>query len=276
MMKAMKMDDVNVIGYTAWSFMDQFEWDQGYSERFGSHWVNFTDPARPRIPKQSSYCYNEIIRRSFPEDTLTCCQKYADCSPDEPDDVDECAGTNPCGPNTVCTNTIGSYACSCLLGYTGDDVGCTDINECDNKDACGENEECMNTEGSFTCMDVTENDSCAANPCASNAVCESNQQGQGYTCSCESGFNGDPYADGCIEDVIVSGFASFFGLSFDTMQSETAMYSLFGISLAFALLTIALAVSLCAEVSKARKNKRKAKVSLVRRGEINLASDAAL
>ena len=42
------------------------------------------------------------------------------------------------------------------------------------------------------------------------------------------------------EDIIVSGFASFFGLSFDTIQSETAMYSLFGISLAFALLTIAL------------------------------------
>ena len=40
-------------------------------------------------------------------------------------DVDECAGINPCGPNTVCTNNIGSYACSCLLGYTKDDVGCT-------------------------------------------------------------------------------------------------------------------------------------------------------
>merc|ERR1712136_228260 len=172
---------------------------------------------------------------------------------------------------TACTNTIGSYACSCLPGYTGDDAGCIDINECDYKDACGENEECMNTEGSFTCIDKTENDDCA-----SNAVCESNQQGQGYTCSCEPGFNGDPFADGCIEDIIVSGFASFFGLSFDTMQSETAMYSLFGTSLAFALLTIALAVSLCAEVSKARKSKRKAKVSLVRRGEINLASDAAL
>merc|ERR1712135_117448 len=152
--------------------------------------------------------------------------KYADCSPDvEPEeDVDECAGTtNPCGPNTVCTNTVGSYACSCLPGYTTrDDAGCIDINECENKDACRENEECMNTEGSFTCTDVTEDDGCASNPCASNAVCESNQQGQGYTCSCEPSFNGDPYADGCIEDIIVSGFASFFGLSFDTMQSETA------------------------------------------------------
>ena len=34
-------------------------------------------------------------------------------------DVDECssAGTNPCGPNSLCTNTVGSHICSCGKGY---------------------------------------------------------------------------------------------------------------------------------------------------------------
>uniref|UniRef100_H2Y2D6 beta-glucosidase n=1 Tax=Ciona intestinalis TaxID=7719 RepID=H2Y2D6_CIOIN len=66
-LKAIKLDDVNVIGYTAWSFMDNFEWAEGYSERFGMHWVNFTDPERPRFRKQSVDCYMEIMERSFPE-----------------------------------------------------------------------------------------------------------------------------------------------------------------------------------------------------------------
>lgn len=44
--------------------MDNFEWERGYSERFGLHYVNFTDPKRPRIPKASSAAYREIIMRN--------------------------------------------------------------------------------------------------------------------------------------------------------------------------------------------------------------------
>ena len=40
-------------------------------------------------------------------------------------DLDECVGVNRCHANAQCTNTDGSYTCSCLDGYTGNGKNCT-------------------------------------------------------------------------------------------------------------------------------------------------------
>ncbi|CAG7716689.1 unnamed protein product, partial [Allacma fusca] len=50
----------------AWSLLDNFEWERGYSERFGVHWVNFTDPVRPRVPKESV----KFLKRLFSQNGL--------------------------------------------------------------------------------------------------------------------------------------------------------------------------------------------------------------
>ena len=41
-------------------------------------------------------------------------------------DIDECASpeTNECDTNAECSNTEGSYTCSCRVGYTGDGKSC--------------------------------------------------------------------------------------------------------------------------------------------------------
>jgi beta-glucosidase len=46
-------------GYMAWSFMDNFEWAEGYNMRFGLVYVDY--PTQKRIPKQSAYWYRDLI-----------------------------------------------------------------------------------------------------------------------------------------------------------------------------------------------------------------------
>ena len=47
-------------GYFAWSLLDNFEWAEGYSQRFGLTWVDFE--TQERIPKDSYYYYQRIIK----------------------------------------------------------------------------------------------------------------------------------------------------------------------------------------------------------------------
>ena len=47
-------------------------------------------------------------------------------------DIDECTeDLDDCSVNADCTNTIGSFVCTCLSGYTGDGRTCTGKSYCD-------------------------------------------------------------------------------------------------------------------------------------------------
>ena len=69
-------------------------------------------------------------------------------------DINECiVGTDNCHDNATCTNTDGSFTCTCNTGFSGDGVICTDINECTaGTDNCHTNALCTNTIGSFSCQ----------------------------------------------------------------------------------------------------------------------------
>ena len=49
-------------GYFLWSLMDNFEWADGFTKRFGIHHVDFA--TQVRTPKWSAAWYRELIRRN--------------------------------------------------------------------------------------------------------------------------------------------------------------------------------------------------------------------
>jgi beta-glucosidase len=55
---------VDLRGYFVWSFLDNFEWADGYSQRFGLVRVDFDDPQRKRTPRASFYWYRDVIARN--------------------------------------------------------------------------------------------------------------------------------------------------------------------------------------------------------------------
>ncbi|XP_072295721.1 beta-klotho [Eucyclogobius newberryi] len=68
-LQAVKFDGVQVFGYTAWSLLDGFEWNYGYSIRRGLFYIDFSQPERNRSPKTSALYYREIIaQKGFPQD----------------------------------------------------------------------------------------------------------------------------------------------------------------------------------------------------------------
>ena len=49
-------------GYFLWSLMDNFEWADGYTKRFGIHYTDFK--TQQRVPKLSAAWYKEVIRQN--------------------------------------------------------------------------------------------------------------------------------------------------------------------------------------------------------------------
>ena len=56
---AARQAGADVRGYFVWSLLDNFEWAEGYSKRFGLVWVDY--PSGERIPKDSYHWYRSVI-----------------------------------------------------------------------------------------------------------------------------------------------------------------------------------------------------------------------
>ncbi|XP_030648234.1 klotho [Chanos chanos] len=67
-LKSIRFDKVNVIGYTAWSLLDGFEWYREYGIRRGLYYVDFNTPDLKREPKTSAIFYSKLIEKNgFPQ-----------------------------------------------------------------------------------------------------------------------------------------------------------------------------------------------------------------
>ncbi|CAL9768055.1 unnamed protein product [Musa acuminata subsp. burmannicoides] len=53
----------DVRGFFMWTLLDDFEWNSGYTVRFGLHYVDFKDGLK-RYPKRSALWFREFLRRS--------------------------------------------------------------------------------------------------------------------------------------------------------------------------------------------------------------------
>ncbi|XP_061691116.1 beta-klotho [Syngnathoides biaculeatus] len=60
-LQAVRWDGVRLLGYTAWSLLDGFEWNYGYSVRRGLFYVDFAHPESGRTPKTSAQFYRRVI-----------------------------------------------------------------------------------------------------------------------------------------------------------------------------------------------------------------------
>ncbi len=55
-------DGTDIKGYFLWSLLDNFEWGDGYKQRFGITYVDYR--TQKRIPKDSALFYRDVIRTS--------------------------------------------------------------------------------------------------------------------------------------------------------------------------------------------------------------------
>lgn len=59
-LKKAAQDNIPILGYLHWSIMDNFEWAEGYTPRFGLLYVDY--PSQKRIVKDSAFEYRTIIQ----------------------------------------------------------------------------------------------------------------------------------------------------------------------------------------------------------------------
>lgn len=57
---AIEQDKVDLRGYFVWSLLDNFEWGDGYTKRFGIHYVDYNNN-ETRYVKNSALWYQQFI-----------------------------------------------------------------------------------------------------------------------------------------------------------------------------------------------------------------------
>ncbi|XP_013010007.1 beta-klotho [Cavia porcellus] len=66
-LQAIRSDEVQVFGYTAWSLLDGFEWQDAHTTRRGLFYVDFDSKHKERKPKSSARYYQQLIQENgFP------------------------------------------------------------------------------------------------------------------------------------------------------------------------------------------------------------------
>jgi beta-glucosidase len=63
-MHAAVAQGANVLGYLHWSLLDNFEWNDGFTGRFGLYAVDFDHPDRPRTRRRSAEVFARIAREN--------------------------------------------------------------------------------------------------------------------------------------------------------------------------------------------------------------------
>lgn len=129
-------------------------------------------------------------------------------------DINECSSLSPCGQNTICTNTLGSFGCECRQGFVGDPFGsgCFDVNECASN-ICGPNVAtggCTNVPGGYNCQckpgygwsavygtGCTNINECLQGVCGPGATCEDTVGS--FKCKCRRGYRGNPPTTKCTD-----------------------------------------------------------------------------
>jgi beta-glucosidase len=55
-------EGVNIKGYFAWSLLDNFEWNLGYTVRFGINYVDYNNGLK-RHPKLSAHWFKNFLKK---------------------------------------------------------------------------------------------------------------------------------------------------------------------------------------------------------------------
>jgi beta-glucosidase len=58
-MRSAREQGAPILGYFAWSFLDNFEWAYGYEKRFGLIYVDYK--TQTRTPKKSAFFYRQLL-----------------------------------------------------------------------------------------------------------------------------------------------------------------------------------------------------------------------